>query len=218
MVYLKPVHARLFNLCMPELTDFAQSRRVLNSDPLQLAGGGGGGHGSLAAAAETLRLSELDVKGFADRPLSATPTRELELERFVKCLDVTELLQGRRDGRPDAEAEASATLPLEPGTKWSERELFGKDVMCLSREELEEEWKRERDFLAGGRAQRLPFGPAYFEQSATRTKVASDMIERLGSDLDKSAKRAPAPPPTLRTRTLYCQLKCRTASLQPSAP
>ena len=66
--------------------------------------------------------------------------------------------------------------------------------------------------------QRLPFEPAYFEQSATRTKVASDMIERLGSDLDKSAKRAPAPPPTLRTRTLHSQLKCRTASLQPSVP
>ena len=111
---LKPVHARLFNLCMPELTDFAQSRRVLNSDPLQLAGGGGGGHGSLAAAAETLRLSELDVTGFADRPLSATPTRELELERFVKCLDVTELLQGRRDGRSGAPRAPSVHTQSDP--------------------------------------------------------------------------------------------------------
>ena len=114
MVYLKPVHARLFNLCMPELTDFAQSRRVPNSDPLQFAGGGGGGHGARGAQRVAGRRGGdaapggLDVKGFADRPLSATPTRELELERFVKCLDVTELLKGRWDGRPDAEAEASA--------------------------------------------------------------------------------------------------------------
>ena len=41
------------------------------------------------------------------------------------------------------------------------------------------------------------------------------MIERLGSDLDKSASVRPR---RLNPAHLHLQLKCRTASMQPSAP
>ena len=61
-VFLKPAHVRLFNLCMPDITDFAQSMRELNDEKFELSGA------SMQGTAG-LMLDEEQVRAFASRPL-----------------------------------------------------------------------------------------------------------------------------------------------------
>ena len=184
VVYLKPGHARLFNLCMPEITDFAQSRRELNNQPLRLASS----TDDEEATARSLQLSEADVLAFADRPLmrmcSAPPAEVeghdvsgLDLNRFVDCVNVDRLLD------PACHTSPEVDLP------------FGEDVKCLVRDALEEEWasesrRSEDKEKTGELTDRLPFPKAYFRESATKPKIAQDMLARLRKDLSYSANDA----------------------------
>ena len=64
-IFLTPMHVRLFNLCMPKVTDFTQTRRVLDDKKLQIDDD----DGDSSSAALELMLDAQQVTAFSDRPL-----------------------------------------------------------------------------------------------------------------------------------------------------
>ena len=67
-VFLKPTHVRLFNLCMPDISDFAQSRRELNDEQFELSAS------KLHMDTSGLMLDDEQVRAFASRPLDHVHT------------------------------------------------------------------------------------------------------------------------------------------------
>ena len=96
-VFLKPTHVRLFNMCMPDITDFAQSRRELNDESFDLRINTHPGHDS-ANSSSGLALDEEQVRAFASRPLDhlhvlrskdGAAEKQMTLSDFVSCSRLT---------------------------------------------------------------------------------------------------------------------------------
>jgi hypothetical protein len=125
-VYLKSGHVRLFQQSMPEVSDFAQSRRELNGKPLSLAK-----DGPLSA----LNLQEDDVLAFADRPLSP-----LQLGAYVVCVDIGKLQA------PDAQDDQqdNLLLPFRQEVKCMALDEFDRATPLLSKLPFGPEWKTDK--------------------------------------------------------------------------
>ena len=122
-VFLKPVHVRLFSLCMPDISDFAQTRRELNDDPLSLCLSS-----SSCGFQQALALDADQVRAFADRPLDLDYTlpeakhngedatsEVVTLAHFVRCAR----LNRAAEGSPLVEEHEQPMLP------------HGEDVKCI---------------------------------------------------------------------------------------
>ena len=124
-VYLKSGHVHLFQQSMPEVSDFAQSRRELNGKPLSLAK-----DGPLSA----LNLQEDDVLAFADRPLSP-----LQLGAYVVCVDIGKL---QTSGAQDP--QDNLLLPFRQEVKCMALDEFDQAKPLLSKLPFGPEWKTDK--------------------------------------------------------------------------